>query len=147
MATTEYERTRGQDVELVASKLASGATALQKWTNFTAEAAIGEDEATAAPSEYEQFTPAPRKATGSVSGYVGGAETMAELPQPGDELLTLAVQTVTEGVELLNDLGDPAKYGKIVVTKVNYEQSGKPGTWSFDWRSGGILPPVIEGGG
>ena len=144
---TQYERVRGQDVELVASKLATGATPLTKWTNFSADAQIGEDEATACPAGFEQFTPAPCKATGSVSGFAGGVETMAELPQPGDELQTLAVQTVTEGVDLLNDLGDETKYGKIVVTKVHYDQSSKPGTWSFDWRSGGILPPVIEEGG
>lgn len=132
------KRIRGMDVELVASKLNAGATPLQNWTKFSADVQINEYDDSAATATFDQFSPGRRKATGSVEGFAGGQEHLAgSLPQPGDELLTLGVQTVTEGEDLLQDLGDETTYGKIIVTKTHYEQADAPGTWSFDWRSGG----------
>lgn len=138
--STTLKRVRGQDVELVASKLGTGATALTNWTDFSADVMISEDDASAASAGFDQFTIGRRKATGSVKGFVGTGETiaLANLPQPGDELLTLAIQTVTEGANLLPDLGNVAKFGKIIVVKTHYGQTNKPGEYSFDWRSGGM---------
>lgn len=138
--STTLKRVRGQDVELVASKLGTGATALTNWTDFSADVMISEDDASAASAGFDQFTVGRRKATGSVKGFVGTNEVLAAggLPQIGDELQTLAVQTVTEGADLLPDLGDETKFGKIIVVKTHYGQTNKPGDYSFDWRSGGL---------
>ena len=138
MPNTTLKRIRGMDLTLSASKLATGAPTLSNWTDFTGEVMIAEFEANAASATFDQFVPGRRKATGSVKGLVSQGETIADLPQEGDELLTLAIQTVTEGADMFRSLSDKTKYGKIIVTKIHYNQADKPSEYSFDWRSGGL---------
>lgn len=138
MALT-HKRVRGQDVELVVAKAASGSTALSNWKEFDLTLSISEDDATAAPSEYDQFTPGVKKAEGEVKGFVGLSENQHDLPQPGDELQTIAAETIVGGNSLIADL---TGYGDMVVTETNYSQTASPGDYAFKFRSGGILPPT-----
>lgn len=135
--TTALNKIIGQDVTLVASKAATGATALTNWTEIDAEVSIKTYDLTAAAARGDQKRAGRKSAKGSIKGFVGSTETMSNLPQPGDILATLHVQTVTEGADLLVDLfTDVATYGRIMVVKINYKQGDGGGTYGLDFESG-----------
>lgn len=134
--STELKRVRGQDVELTCSKLATDATPLSNWTKFSGQVQLSEDEATAASSGYDQFTDGRYSASGTVSGFAGGSEVVTDLPQPGDELLTMALATVEEGADMLGIICDESKVGPITVRSVKYDQDKGPASYEFTWKSG-----------
>jgi hypothetical protein len=135
MANT-LDRARGMDCDLVLSKAATGAVAMAHWKEFNCEEEIREMEDTAGGSAFEQFSIGPRKATGSFKGFTGDAEIMSSM-RAGDEIKTIAVETIVEGESLITDLGDEAQFGKLIVTKVRFDLKIDPSEWGFDFRSGG----------
>lgn len=126
----------GQDVSIVASKVATGAIALTNWTEFDVEFSMKTYDVTAAAAKGEQKRGGRKSFKGSVKGLVGGTETLPNLPQVGDILLSLSAQTTVEGANLMGDLSDAATYGRVAVTKINYKQGDAAGNYGFDFESG-----------
>lgn len=131
-------RVKGEHVDLIASEAATGATALTNWTEVDVEIVGNDYDDPSAGSPIDGFTPGRKRANITITGYVGGAENMSQLPQVDDELKSLSCETNNaDAFELLSDIADESKYGKIIVRKTNYKQTDAPGTWTITARSGG----------
>jgi hypothetical protein len=135
MADTTKDRVFGEDVDIVASNAATGATALTTWKKFSIKFNGKKRECRAASSPVLQQKIFADSVSGSASGYIGSGESLPELPQIGDILQSFSAQTVTEGADLLPSV---AAYGDIVVTNTNYDQDEDAGMWGFDFESTGF---------
>lgn len=136
MANT-LKRIQGTDVEAVFSTAATGATPVLNWTEIDVTRKIGENEDSSAGSEFEQFSKGKRRADIVISGFEGGAENFSDLPEEGAEIKSLSCETTVEGEELMGEIADETKYGKIIVIEVNAKRTDKPSTWTIKARSGG----------
>lgn len=139
MSNTTKPRVYGRMVDFTASAASTGATALSTWEDFNIDFEGKEYAARAASSPVYQGDVFPEKLTGSANGFVGEGESLPELPQVGDTLLTIAPMTITEGADLM---GDISQYGAIKVTKTNYKQNVEAGKWGFSFASTGFPAPA-----
>lgn len=124
----------GQVVDFTFSKLSTGATADTRWEDFSIDIEGKEFPARSASSPVFQGDVYPDRLTGSANGFVGDGNSLPQLPQVGDVLLTFSALTITEGADLI---GTITAFGSIKVTKCNYKQGVEAGKWSFEFKSYG----------